>query len=183
MKKIIDVPYLTADQISTLVYNKIERISDYASGILARLLSTGKAHYMHKTGIGRRTKYIDDSHDVINVLRILGMAFEYGNDAPRGGQMGNFIKLVGATIPEEIHAELDPGFIISDSEEIVKVTELGFLTEEEKLVILSYKVKLTEHDADILLAIKLGLSVPTSKLGNTVNKLKILKGVINKFVN
>lgn len=56
------------------------------------LTSNGSKVYFNKTsGIGRYTTILSDNpHDY---LTDWGIDFEYGNDAPRGGKLGEFIQL------------------------------------------------------------------------------------------
>jgi hypothetical protein len=47
----------------------------------------------HTSGTGRYTRNMDYTDDVIRLLKSLHVMFEIGNDAPRGGLTGNYIKV------------------------------------------------------------------------------------------
>lgn len=51
----------------------------------------------HTSGRGRFCKNMDYTDDTLEVLRYAGMVrgvdFEFGNDAPKGGLTGNYLKL------------------------------------------------------------------------------------------
>ncbi len=46
------------------------------------------------SGAGRFTSNLDYTNDVEKLLALLGVKYESGNDAPRGGKTGNFIKVL-----------------------------------------------------------------------------------------
>lgn len=46
------------------------------------------------SGSGRFTKNADYTADICAALDILGIEYTSGNDSPRGGKTGNFIKLI-----------------------------------------------------------------------------------------
>jgi hypothetical protein len=45
----------------------------------------------HVSGSGRYTKNMDYTEDVTALLDLLGVKYQSGNDAPKGGKPGNFI--------------------------------------------------------------------------------------------
>jgi len=47
----------------------------------------------HTSGSGRFTSNLDYTEDVCSILNLLGVKFEQGNDSPRGGKTGNFVKI------------------------------------------------------------------------------------------
>jgi hypothetical protein len=49
---------------------------------------------VHTTGKGRFTSNLDYTNDCKNIFTFLKLKFEIGNDSPRGGLTGNFIKLI-----------------------------------------------------------------------------------------
>lgn len=49
---------------------------------------------VHTSGSGRFTTNLDYTQDVCNILSFLKIKFETGNDSPRGGLPGNFIKII-----------------------------------------------------------------------------------------
>jgi len=62
------------------------------------LLTTKKTVYTcHTSGSGRFTTNIDRTEDTIKILQDAGLKilidFVVGNDSPRGGKTGNFVKL------------------------------------------------------------------------------------------
>ena len=46
------------------------------------------------SGSGRFTTNLDYTRDVENLLDLIGVKYISGNDAPRGGATGNFIKII-----------------------------------------------------------------------------------------
>jgi len=48
----------------------------------------------HTSGSGRFTSNLDYTDDVVELLSLVGIKYEIGNDSPRGGKTGNFIKIV-----------------------------------------------------------------------------------------
>jgi len=49
---------------------------------------------VHTSGSGRFTSNLDYTRDCCNILTFLKVKFEPGNDSPRGGLTGNFIKII-----------------------------------------------------------------------------------------
>ena len=47
----------------------------------------------YATGSGRWTSVQNQTGYIISILNLLGLKYVTGNDAPRGGQLGNFIKI------------------------------------------------------------------------------------------
>ena len=48
----------------------------------------------HTSGSGRFTTNLDYTADTEKILTLLGLKFESGNDSPRGGKAGNYIKII-----------------------------------------------------------------------------------------
>lgn len=46
------------------------------------------------SGSGRFCKNLDYTNEVIRILSAINVKFEFGNDAPRGGLTGNFVKIL-----------------------------------------------------------------------------------------
>ena len=57
------------------------------------LLNNGKTYTIHTSGRGRNTQYRDYTNDLCTALNFAGVPYEEGNDAPRGGAYGKFIKI------------------------------------------------------------------------------------------
>lgn len=47
----------------------------------------------HTSGSGRFTSNLDYTSDVVELFNLLGLKFEQGNDSPRGGKTGNFVRV------------------------------------------------------------------------------------------
>ena len=47
----------------------------------------------HTSGSGRFTTNIDCTIDLTDLLTKMGISYEKGNDSPRGGKTGNFVKI------------------------------------------------------------------------------------------
>ena len=67
-------------------YKAVKELLDGEVGIKVR---TG-----HYTGNGKHTKAVRFTADVTAELDRLGISYEAGNDAPRGGVAGDYIKLI-----------------------------------------------------------------------------------------
>lgn len=48
----------------------------------------------YTSGRGRFTKNMDYTYEVKQLLNLIGIKYESGNDAPRGGLTGNYIKVL-----------------------------------------------------------------------------------------
>jgi len=46
------------------------------------------------SGTGRFTRILDYTYDVRRLLDLLNVKYVFGNDAPRGGKTGNFIRVL-----------------------------------------------------------------------------------------
>ncbi len=46
---------------------------------------------VHTSGSGRFKSNLDYTENTLRTLKLLGIKFKFGNDAPRGGLTGNFI--------------------------------------------------------------------------------------------
>lgn len=57
------------------------------------LLRDGYARTGYYTGTGRHTRGVDLSFDVKWILDGMGISYESGNDAPRGGVTGNYVQI------------------------------------------------------------------------------------------
>lgn len=55
-------------------------------------------HYLLRTcktsGTGRFTKNMNYTAETEELLNLVGIKFETGNDSPRGGRTGNFIRVI-----------------------------------------------------------------------------------------
>lgn len=49
---------------------------------------------VHTSGSGRFTTNLDYTNDCKNIFTFLKLKFEVGNDSPRGGLTGNYIKIL-----------------------------------------------------------------------------------------
>lgn len=52
----------------------------------------------HYTGSGKRISVVDNGPEVESLLNSLGLGYTTGNDAPRGGKIGDFIRLDDASM-------------------------------------------------------------------------------------
>jgi hypothetical protein len=69
---------------NTLVYGMINNLA--TNDILRPVFSQGSSW--------KHSSLVDKSQELIAVLTILKLKFETGNDAPRGGQTGYFVKII-----------------------------------------------------------------------------------------
>jgi hypothetical protein len=56
---------------------------------------------VHTSGSGRFTTNMDYTKDCTNLFTFLGLKFEVGNDSPRKGLTGNFIKITTKIVKNE----------------------------------------------------------------------------------
>lgn len=80
---------------------------------LKRLREQGKAY----TGISERRRALTWTADVVKTLNTFGIPCEQGNDAPRGGKAGDFVKLTSPAMLKVINAEIAERKRIADLEE------------------------------------------------------------------
>lgn len=66
------------------------------SNQLAILLAGQKLRVYREQGTGKRTCYKENFNysELQTQLNAIGLPFEYGNDAPRGGKLGDFLRLL-----------------------------------------------------------------------------------------
>jgi hypothetical protein len=69
---------------NTLVYGMINNLA--TNDILRPVFSQGRTW--------KHSSLVDKSRELIAVLIFLKLKFETGNDAPRGGQTGYFVKII-----------------------------------------------------------------------------------------
>lgn len=93
---------------NTTLKNRLEKNykgskTSKAYQIISEILGSDKKTYMvfgriirpcHTSGTGRFTSNLDYTKDVIDLLDLLKVKYEVGNDSPRGGLTGNFIKII-----------------------------------------------------------------------------------------
>lgn len=65
--------------------------SKYTTALKFLVSNGNKIHFNFTTGRGKYTKVA--SNNPADYLEAWGIDFEYGNDAPRGGQLGEYIQL------------------------------------------------------------------------------------------
>ena len=59
-----------------------------------KVLLGGRVHGKHYSGSGKYTSVANGTHyTTIEGLRLIGVDFQEGNDAPRGGQCGDYVEL------------------------------------------------------------------------------------------
>ena len=68
---------------NTLVYGMINNLS--TGDIIRPVFSQGRTW--------KHSSLVDKSRELISALNLLKLKFEIGNDAPRGGQTGYFVKI------------------------------------------------------------------------------------------
>lgn len=81
---------------------------------LKRLREQGKAY----TGISERRRALTWTADVVKTLNTFGIPCEQGNDAPRGGKAGDFVRLTSPAMLKVINAEIAERKRIEKAEEL-----------------------------------------------------------------
>ena len=69
-----------------------ELMTKVKNAIYSADFSTNKIHHTRWMGSGRHFKLKSDRPFFVDLLSYVGCKFSEGNDAPRGGQNGDFIK-------------------------------------------------------------------------------------------
>lgn len=75
--------------------------------LVADLIRHGETRTGHYTGSGKRTTAHDNTPDVLTALRTMGIEATTGNDAPRGGVTGNWVKLTPKGKQSTAHVRAD----------------------------------------------------------------------------
>lgn len=70
--------------------------------MLNQLLADGIAHTGYYRGSGRHTQAVDLTVRITSILDKLNIAYETGNDAPRGGVSGNFVRITMPAFLKEV---------------------------------------------------------------------------------
>lgn len=70
--------------------------------MLNQLLADGITHTGYYRGSGRHTQAVDLTVRITSILDKLNIAYETGNDAPRGGVSGNFVKITMPAFLKEV---------------------------------------------------------------------------------
>lgn len=76
--------------------------------LVAELVRHGETRTGYYTGRGKRTTANDNTTDVMTALRKMGIEAITGNDAPRGGVGGNYVKLTakGKRVTAPVRADM-----------------------------------------------------------------------------
>lgn len=82
-----------ADRITAKLKTKGGKIAQKYADV-EKVLLGGRVHGKHYSGSGRYTSVANGTHyTTIEGLRLIGVDFQEGNDAPRGGQCGDYVEL------------------------------------------------------------------------------------------
>lgn len=82
-----------ADRITAKLTTKGGEIAKKYADV-EKVLLGGRVHGKHYSGSGRYTSVANGTHyTTIEGLRLIGVDFQEGNDAPRGGQCGDYVEL------------------------------------------------------------------------------------------
>lgn len=82
-----------ADRITAKLTTKDGKIAKKYADV-EKVLLGGRVHGKHYSGSGRYTSVANGTHyTTIEGLRLVGVDFTTGNDAPRGGQCGDYVEL------------------------------------------------------------------------------------------
>lgn len=82
-----------ADRITAKLTTKGGKIAKKYADV-EKVLLGGRVHGKHYSGSGRYTSVANGTHyTTIEGLRLIGVDFQEGNDAPKGGQCGDYVEL------------------------------------------------------------------------------------------
>lgn len=88
---------------TTTIIKRLEMVANEKRGLkntraykmINEAIATGEIiRPCYTSGSGRFTSNLDYTGDVERLLQILGLRYKCGNDAPRGGLPGNWIKII-----------------------------------------------------------------------------------------
>lgn len=96
MKNLLQIA--KADKTS-LVTKKDGTLKERVKEALAYLVGNSrKIHYSYYTGSGRYVRLVTYQTEIEWLLRVAGYKFTTGNDAPKGGRNGDYIKVSKAAL-------------------------------------------------------------------------------------
>lgn len=75
--------------------------------LISTILSRGEVRTGYYQGRGRHTKAVDLTYCVTTILDLYDIAYETGNDAPRGGVCGKFVKVTSPAFLKEVRAVME----------------------------------------------------------------------------
>lgn len=90
-------------------FEQLKEIASKTNGQLeqciCRLLRTGRCYPIEEEGRGRHRHYSDCTLSIIGTLDTLHLTYKQGNDAPRGGKLGNYIQITSPAYLKEMRLE------------------------------------------------------------------------------
>lgn len=98
MKKVENVPCLTTAQVEKFKEAGIDHLNKYMIEQLEQLIFGGKARPIQQIGSGRWKQSWDHTVEMVRLIKLMGIEFECGNDAPRKGKHGAYIIAPGYVI-------------------------------------------------------------------------------------
>lgn len=78
--------------MTTSIFKKDGQLTEAHKEVVSLIAKNGKVYPRTWVGSGRRKTLRDISHRVIEVAKHYNYKIEMGNDAPRGGKEGDYIK-------------------------------------------------------------------------------------------
>lgn len=75
--------------------------------LISTILRRGEVRTGYYQGSGRHTKAVDLTDAVTTILDLYDIAYETGNDAPRGGICGNYVKVTSPAFLKEARAVME----------------------------------------------------------------------------
>jgi len=87
--------------IITYDSKSVETNSGYIAALLELLITYGRCHTVGQTGNERATHYFKSTAKIRRLAYQLGLQTEICNDAPRGGKLGEYLKVVEKHIKNE----------------------------------------------------------------------------------
>ena len=83
------------------------RANSPVKSLISTILRKGEVHTGYYQGRGRHTKAVDFTYTVTTILDLYDIAYETGNDAPRGGIGGKFVKVTSPAFLKEVRAVME----------------------------------------------------------------------------
>lgn len=145
--------------------------------MLSEILRKGFVHTGYYQGSGRHSKAVDLTFTISAILEGKGIAHETGNDAPRGGVSGNYVKVTMPAFLKEVKKVMDEEAAKREAErkaleekyEANRKHQAWVEEEAAKLNIEDYREDITKIYTEVL-----GYKLPTSEyqINNLSRKLR-----------
>jgi hypothetical protein len=161
LKELVNAPYRISG------FSKTSKVHDF----LVELLENRRVHTGYYRGRGWRTTAVDYTREVCNQLDKLGIAYNTGNDAPRGGVYGNYVEITMPAFIKEVKKVMEVRKTEEEAErKAIKEKQAAHQAWiEDELA----KLDITRDEITAIITRKMGYKLPDSSLvSNTFSRKK-----------